>query len=476
MSTEMQSNSLPALRMDASRESALLRASEILLRSWRSFDTSREGQPIASTSTEELTRLPLPNDPEAIDAVLLSAEAILDESLAQARPRFFAFVGSSGLEAGVLGDMLAAAHDINLATTARAADLIEAQTVRWVGDLVGYPSGAGYFTSGGMISNLTALAAARERALPGAREFGFERGGSAIYASADAHASIRRAGEILGIGSQHVRAVPLDGNRRMDPDALKQYLAADEKLGVSPIAIVATAGTTLTGAVDPIADLADIAELRGIWLHVDGAYGLPAAASPRATALFEGLSRADSVSVDAHKWLFVPKACGCLMVRDPASLGAAFAHDSGYMLHDQERDRHPVDSTLEYSRPFRALKLWMALRTYGADAFRRAITRNLEQAQLLAELISAEESLELLMDPALSIVLFRHIAFSGNLNEHNTRLAAALQEDGRVWVSDAALNDMTCLRPCIVNYRTSDDDIRELVRVAVQIGGQLANR
>ena len=476
MSPEPLSNSLPALRMDATRESALLRASEILLRSWRSFDTSREGQPIASTSTEVLTCLPLPNAPETIDAVLLSAEAILDESLAQARPRFFAFVGSSGLEAGVLGDMLAAAHDINLATSARAADLIEAQTVRWVGDLVGYPSGAGYFTSGGMISNLTALAAARERALPGAREFGLERGGSAIYASADAHASIRRAGEILGIGSEHVRAVPIDGNRRMDPDALEQYLAADAKLGMTPIAIVATAGTTLTGAVDPIADLADIAERRGIWLHVDGAYGLPAAASPRATALFEGLSRADSVSVDAHKWLFVPKACGCLMVRDPAKLRAAFDHDYGYMLHDLESDRHPVDSTLEYSRPFRALKLWMALRTHGADAFRRAISRNLEQAQLLAELVRQNESLELLMDPELSIVLFRHVNADGDLDEHNRRLVKALQQDGRVWVSDASLDGITCLRPCIVNYRTSDEDIRELVRVTLEIGAKLSSK
>jgi aromatic-L-amino-acid decarboxylase len=459
--------------MDSTRESALLRASEILLRSWRSFDNSRHGQPVASTSTEELTRQSLPARPEPIDVVLASAEEILDESLAQARPRFFAFVGSSGLEAGVLGDMLAAAHDINLATTAQAADLIEEQTVRWVGELVGYPSAGGFFTSGGMISNLTALAAARERALPGAREHGIERGGGAIYASADAHASIRRAGEVLGLGSQRIRAVPIDHQRRMDAVALEGMLEADRASGVTPIAIVATAGTTLAGAVDPINDLADVAERHGVWLHVDGAYGLPAAASPLVGELFAGLDRADSVSVDAHKWLFVPKACGCLMVRDPRSLGAAFAHDSGYMLHDQDRARHPVDSTLEYSRPFRALKLWMALRTYGADAFRLALTRNLQQARLLAELVRQEESLELLLDPALSIVLYRHVAATGDLDDHNRRLVKALQEDGRVWVSDASLDGTTCLRPCIVNYRTSDDDIRELVRVTVEVGARL---
>ena len=178
---------------------------------------------------------------------------------------------------------------------------------------------------------------------------------------------------------------------------------------ITPVAVVATAGTTLTGAIDPMAEIADVCCGRGVWFHIDGAYGLAAAAVPSMAGRFAGLERADSATLDAHKWLYLPKACGVVMVRDARLLETTFGHDEDYLPHQEQR-RHAVDVTLEYSRPFRALKLWLAFRAHGADAFREAIARNLHQAQLLVEEVSRHPDLELLdRAPALSIVPFRHV-------------------------------------------------------------------
>lgn len=457
-----------------SREAALIHAADIVARAWRSFDSPRPGQPAISEETLRLTQEPLPDAPADALQVLDLAERVLDESLSQARPRYLAFIGSSGLESAVLGDLLAGCHDVNMAVTAHSADLVEAQTARWLGELVGYPVGAGYCTSGGMMSNLTALNAARERAVPGSRETGLAGIRLAVYTSADAHASVTRAAEVLGVGAAQVRRVPVDDRRRMDLSALREHLARDRNDGLTPMAVVATAGTTLTGAVDPLDGVADACADFGAWMHVDGAYGLPAATTSLASPHFEGLHRADSVSVDAHKWLYVPKACSWLLVRDAPALTAAFAHESAYMLHDDEApEPHAVDNTLEYSRPFRALKLWLALRVHGADAFRRAVSRNLQQARLLVDLVEGTPDLETLTDPMLSVVLFRHLPRTGDVDAHNRRLVRALQEHGHFYVSDAVLEGQTCLRPCFTNFRTTDDDVRALVDEVLALGARL---
>jgi aromatic-L-amino-acid decarboxylase len=325
-----------------------------------------------------------------------------------------------------------------------------------------------------MLSNLTALAAARERAIPQVRRHGLGDRRPAVYCSAEAHYSVSRAAELLGIGSEWVRALPLDERRRLRCDALVQALDEDLASGVVPVAVVATAGTTLTGAIDPIAEIADVCAARGVWLHVDGAYGLPAAATAGAGPRFAGLERADSVSVDAHKWLYLPKACGVVLVRDAGTLSDAFSHEESYILHDEEHVLHACDTTLEYSRPFRALKLWLALRVHGAAAFRAALERNLRQAQLLAEAVRARDELELLVDPELSIVPFRHVpAGVDDLDAHNLRLARTLMSEGSVYVAPAVIDGMVCLRPCIVNFRTADDDVLELVEQACDVGRRL---
>jgi aromatic-L-amino-acid decarboxylase len=466
----------PSLRLDAAREEAIERASSIVAEAWRSFDRPRPGQPAIDERLHELLRSALPADGSSAIGALEDAARILDTSLAQPRPRFFAFVGSSGLEIGVLGDLLASCFDVNLALWAGAASEVEEQAVRWVSEFIGFPAAAGAFTSGGTISNVTALAAARERALPGTRRTGMRdtlRG--ALYCSREAHYSVVRSAELLGIGADQVRALPLGDLRRVSPEAVAEAIDRDRAAGIAPIAVVATAGTTLTGAVDAIDALADVCAERDTWLHVDGAYGVAAATTPSAGDLFVGLDRADSVTLDAHKWLFLPKACGVVLVRRREDLHGALAHEEDYVPHDRP-DHHMVDITLEYSRPFRALKLWLAFRAHGADAIRDAIERNLRQARLLYAEVSGCDDLELLCaEPQLSIVPFRHVPPGvADVDAHNLRLVAALQETGDVWVAPATVDDKICLRPCIVNYRTTDDDVRALVALVREAGTTIA--
>jgi aromatic-L-amino-acid decarboxylase len=470
---------LPSLRLDAGREQALERAAAIVARAWQSFDRARPGQPAVDERLHALLRAALPGDGSSALAALDDAAQLLDVSIAQPRPRFFAFVGSSGLEIGVLGDLLASCFDVNLAVWAGAASEVEDQAVRWVSEFVGFPAAAGAFTSGGTISNVTALAAARERALPGSRREGMTGAAAALYCSDEAHYSVVRAAELLGIGSDHVRSLEMDDARRLRPAAVADAIEADHAAGVTPVAVVATAGTTLTGAVDPIDGLADVCEERGVWLHVDGAYGVAAATTPSAGHLFAGLDRADSVTLDAHKWLFLPKACGVVLVRRHEDLHGALAHEEDYIPHERP-DHHMVDITLEYSRPFRALKLWLAFRAHGAEAIRAAIERNLGQARLLyAEVARRDELEHLCGEPQLSIVPFRHVPAGmsmseGELDEHNARLVGALQQRGDVWVAPARVDGKVCLRPCVVNYRTTDDDVRAFVDAVLDAGRELS--
>ncbi len=458
-----------SLSLDVPRMEALDRAAEIVVEAWHSFDQARPTEPPINDGLKLLLQTALPEEPGRVLEVLEDARRALDETIAQTRPRFFAFVASTGLEIGVLGDLLASCFDANMAVWAAAATEIEDQAIRWVAEFVGYPATAGAFTSGGTVSNMTALAAARERAIPGSRHNGVGNSQPTLYCSEEAHYSIERAAEILGIGSANVRALPIDENRRLIPEAVEESIRGDRAARRTPVAVIATAGTTLTGAVDSIAELADVCADADVWLHIDGAYGLPASTTPSAGPLFVGLDRADSVTLDAHKWLYLPKACGVLLVRHRGDLLQAFSHEEAYIPH--ERTGHMVDITLEYSRPFRALKLWLAFRTHGAQAFRDAIENNLRQARLLYDLVVADDSLESLCGPPpLSIVPFRYVGVGGDANAENARLVRALQDDGRVWVAPATIDGKVGLRPCLVNFRTTDDDVRALAEIAVELG------
>jgi aromatic-L-amino-acid/L-tryptophan decarboxylase len=460
------------LRLDATREEALEHAAKLVAEAWRSFDRFRPEEPPLDDRVQDLIRAGLPEDPVPVHQALDDAARILDESIAQPRPRYFAFIGSSGLEIATVGDLLAQTYDINLAVDARAATVVEQQAVRWVAEFIGYPAAGGAFTSGGTISNLTAIAAARERAVPGSRHRGLAGSRTAVYCSAEVHYSVTRAVELLGIGSENLRAIPLDEARRMRPELLAAAIDADVAEGIRPVAVVATAGTTLTGAIDPIDRIADVCEERGVWLHVDGAYGLPAAACrPEA---FRGLDRADSCSVDAHKWLYVPKACGVAMCRHEGAFASAFAHEEGYLPH-QRHELHAADITLEYSRPFRALKAWLAFRAHGARQFRDAIERNLHEAALLHRAAEAAPDFEVMGEPPqLSVVPIRHVPPGVDPDAHNARLADAILQDGRIYLASALIDGEVWLRPCFVNFRTTEDDVLAILDVARELGERAA--
>lgn len=462
---------LPAL---ADREGVLEDLVRVISEAWASFDSPRPAEPQLTELLAARLAASLPEEAGDVGAALDDAARILDASISPSRPLYLAYIGSTGLEMGVLASALAATYDANLAVAAGGADLVEEQTLRWVAEFVGFPYAEGAFTSGGMTSNLTALLAARERALPEARTEGVGGRPSAVYCSEEAHHSVLRAVEVCGLGSGAVRRIPTDDWRRMRPDALERALASDAASGVTPIAVVATAGTTLTGAVDPMDRIAGVCARYGAWLHVDGAYGLPAAAARSTAPLFAGLEGADSVTLDAHKWLGVQKSCSAVILRETGHLRAAFGHEEQYMLHEDDV-ANPVDRTLEYSRPFRSLRLWMAFRVHGAAQYRAWIERTLANARRLTQELRASPDFEPLHDPMLSTVCFRHTPPGvADLDAHNLRLASEMQRDGRVFLAPASVDGRVCLRACFVNFRTTFGEVAHVVSVAREIGSRLA--
>ena len=344
----------------------------------------------------------------------------------------------------MLGDLLASCFDVNLALWAGAASEVEDQAVRWVERVHRLPRGGGRIHER---RHDLERHGARRRTRAGASRLATTAAWPAAPARSTARArrttpsSARRSSS--GSAPTCVRALPLDDRAPgCDPRRSRTAIDRDVAAGVAPIAVVATAGTTLTGAVDPIDALADVCAERG----TSGSTSTGPTASPRrrrpsAGHLFAGLERADSVTLDAHKWLFLPKACGVVLVRRREDLHGALAHEEDYVPHDRP-DHHMVDITLEYSRPFRALKLWLAFRAHGADAIRDAIERNLRQARLLHDEVAACDDFELLCgEPPLSVVPFRHVPEGvTDLDEHNLRLVAALQETGDVWVAPAQVD------------------------------------
>ncbi len=474
MSPENPSSGLAAtneLSLAGSRDDALRHVTGRVLSAWNEFDHAREHETEISPDLRLLLESPLPENGTSVTRVLDQAAEILDASLAQSRPRYFAFIGSSGLAVGAMADLLAATYDTNLAVDARAATDLEWQAVTWLADFLGFPARTGTFTSGGTLSNITALASARERALPGSRSRGLGGARPTLYCSREAHYSITRAAEILGIGADSVRGIDIDSERRIRPDVARMAIAQDRADGFTPVAIVATAGTTLTGAVDPLDALADVARESGLWLHVDGAYGLPAAAVSERRHLFRGLEDADSVTVDCHKWMFVPKACSAVLVKDVGDLARTFSHDEAYMPHEGEH-YNAVDITLEYSRPLRALKMWMAFAVHGAATLRDAINTNCALAEMLYDEARSRPDVRVLASrPQLSIVPFRlALPECRDVDEHTSTLCREIQKDGRVYVSPATIDGQVWLRPCFTNFRTSREDVLALLDVSEELG------
>ena len=311
----------------------------------------------------------------------------------------------------------------------------------------------------------TLLAMAREAKLP-ANETGIRP--CVIYASEQVHMSIPKAVALLGIGKKNLRLIAVDDKLRMRPDALLAVIAADREAGNIPIAIVATVGTVVSGAIDPLPEIADIARSEALWMHVDGAYGgLAALAVPEK---FQGLSLADSLSLDAHKWLYQPLDCGCLLYRRPDIARTTFSHSDDYVriLSEDPLEAFAFfEELIELSRRFRALKLWISLQYHGRRAYREAITRDLHHAQMLAQTIASHPELELVAPVSLSAVCFRH------RSKDNEAILRRVIARGRVYLSNATVNGQFALRACFVNHRTNPDDVQAIVSEVIAAADEL---
>jgi glutamate/tyrosine decarboxylase-like PLP-dependent enzyme len=393
-------------------------------------------------------------------------------------PRFFGYVFGSGEPVAAAADLLTSV--LNQNTTAwrsgPSAVTLEHIVVGWMAEAIGCTGFVGSLTGGGSPANLMALAMARESRLP-ANEGGARPG--TVYASEQAHMSIPKAVALLGIGRDNLRLIPCDENFRMRLDELGKAVAKDVAAGLTPIAIVGSAGTVATGSIDPLAELATIALECGAWFHVDGAYG--ALASMAEPEKFAGLSQADSLSLDPHKWLYQPVDCGCLLYRERGAAQTAFAHTGDYaksLLEDPVESFAFFEESTELSRRFRALKLWLSLRYHGMEKFRQAIREDLQNAQRLAELIKGQPELEVLAPVPLSAVCFRYVAKPDSGVEVNALNQAILQRivrRGKVFLSNASIQGKFALRACFVNHRTTPDDVQQVVSEVIAAGRELVN-
>jgi len=456
------------------------------------FATIRERPVIAPNhagKTKASINLDLPLEGRPLNELLDECRTAIGLSRHNGHPRFFGYVASPSTPIGAYADLIASALNANITCwrSAPAGTEIEQLVVRWLGALIRYDDNArGLLTSGGSMANMIALLIASRRKGGGevARKGLWNAGAPmTVYASEEVHLSIPKAADVLGFGRDQVRVVACDERQRMRVDELVKQIEEDKEHGFRPFCVVASAGTVNTGAIDPLAEIAEVAAEFELWLHVDGAYGAPGAMVERKAPLFAGLERADSVSLDPHKWLYVPVDAGCLLFRDPAAAVAAFStEEADYIkVHGLTEDAAFAywDYGVELSRRFRALKVWLTLGYYGARRLAEAIEEDVSLAAYLGELVSQADDFDLLAPVELSICCFRYVPprkFNEHeLNELNERIMAAVQKDGRAYLSNATVNGKFALRACITNFRTTKADLEQTLDVVREVARQLGH-
>lgn len=451
-------------------------------------------RPITPSETPEEVRraldagAPLPEEGEPAEPLLRSAaELLIEHSLFNGHPRFLGYVTSSPAPVGMLGDLLAAAINPNVGAwrLSPVASEIEAQTVRWIAELIGCPPEfGGLLVSGGNMANMVGFLAARAAAAPTVRTQGIPGDGGPplrVYASTETHTWIHKAADIAGLGTDAIRWIPVDQAMRMEVAALREALDTDVADGAAPMLVAATAGSVSTGAVDPLFDVADLCRERGIWLHVDGAYGAFAAAAEGAPDDLRALAHADSIALDPHKWLYAPLEAGCVLVRDVERLRAAFSYHPPY-YHFGQGSVDFVDLGPQNSRGFRALKVWLAMRQVGRRGYARMIGDDMRLAKRLHAAMSRHPELEPIAS-GLSICAFRYVpeALRGGEGEDRERRLDALNEalleriqrSGTLFLSNAVVRGRYALRACIVNFRTDEADIDAIPDLVATMGREV---
>ncbi len=433
------------------------------------------------------------NGRDPYELLLETADLLFEHSLLTPHPRHLAYIIGSPAPIGGLADLLAAALDPNVSSWWRSAMAteIELQVVRWIAELVGYPLDCGgLLTSGGSGANFIGLLAARKAIAPWeVRSQGLVEGDCRplrVYASDQTHAWIEKAADMFGLGTDSIRWIPSDRRQRIQLEALRQAIEEDRQRGELPLLVVGNAGTTATGALDPLHELAALCEEAGIWFHVDGAYGAFAAMLPDAPPELGALGLADSLALDPHKWLYQPLEAGCALVRDAALLRETFTYHPPYYRFPNIEGEQPVNFYQygpQNSRGFRALKVWLSLQQAGRQGYQAMLSEDIRLARLLYQLVDQHPELEAFTNN-LSVTTFRYLPLAlrsqagqpqseAYLNRLNNELLARLQTGGEIYISNALLGETFLLRVCIVNFRTSEADIRAIPEIVARLGREV---
>jgi aromatic-L-amino-acid/L-tryptophan decarboxylase len=447
---------------------------------------------IPVAETRKALALEVPAEPLSLDDLVgHMREVVLERSMYPGHPAFLAYISGAGTVPGAPADLLAAAVNPNVGgwRLSPAATAIERHLTEWFAQRFGLPQGGGgILVSGGAMAGYIGLKLARDRKAGWDVRADGVRGGPplAVYASEEVHSINARALDMLGIGRDGLRHLPFDEDFRVKVPALREAIRKDLDAGVKPIAVVGSAGTVATGAIDPLPELAEIAEEHDLWFHVDGAYGGPAVFSEMLRPLLAGIERADSIAFDPHKWMYTPHSGGCILVRDLDHLRQSFSiHEFATYVHeDKERMGTEVDAIdlgPQFSRGFQAFKVWISLLAHGTRAYGQRIAHDVELAKYLHRRAEERPDFEVMAPTTLSITCFRYVppdlphgaGRDDYLDELNERLMTELQLDGRVFPSNAVLNGRFVLRSCIVNFRTEAEQMDLLLDVAAELGGRL---
>ena len=436
----------------------------------------------------------LPEKGQTADALFKKVPKLLFEhSLFNGHPKFFGYITSSAAPIGALSDMLAAAVNANCGgyNLSPVATEIEKQTVRWIADLIGFPQDCGgILVSGGNMANFVGFLAGRtNKAKWKVRKHGISNGQGRLvaYCSGAVHTWLEKGMDIYGFGTDSIRKVKSNSKFQMEIEALEDQIQKDIEAGFIPFLVVGTAGSVSTGAIDPLYDISIICKKYNLWFHVDGAYGAPVACLPDAPGQIKGLSEADSVAIDPHKWLYAPLEAGCTLVRDPKHLLDTFSfHPEYYNFDSDEED--PSINFYEYgpqnSRGFRALKVWMGIQQAGREGYIQMIRDDIKLSNELFDILSKHTEFEVFTND-LSIVTFRYVPkgfdfknpdAENYLNRLNEALVTRLQAEGEAFLSNAIIDGKYCLRTCIVNFRTTLEDIKALPEIILHAGKNIEEK
>jgi len=423
------------------------------------------------------------NGTPPVELLSKTTDLLFNSSLLNGHPKFLGYITSAAAPLGALADLLASSVNPNVGAhiLSPMATEIEKQTVHWLAELIGVsPNYGGILVSGGNMANFTAFLAARTAKAPkNIKEDGLSNTLEklTIYCSKTTHTWVEKAAILFGLGSKSIRWILTDTSNKMDNKVLEETIKKDLKNGFKPIMVIGTAGDVSTGVVDNLKGISTICKVYDLWFHIDGAYGVPAAVIPKLKNLFNGITEADSIALDPHKWLYNPLEAGCTLVKNPQHLIDTYSsHPEYYNFTNNEEEiaQNYYEYGLQNSRGFRALKVWLTLQQVGRSGYEKMINEDIELSKYLFELAEKHPELEAISNN-LSITTFRYIPLDCKKgddypNKLNEEILNELQTGGELFLSNAIVNKMYCLRACFVNFRTSQKDIREIIEIIIRVG------